>query len=292
MLIFAMAVWGSTFVAMKLVVTGMPAMVAVFIRMCLAVAAFAVLIKYVRKGVVYRKGDWRYLVLMALFEPCLYFLFESQALQYTSAGQAGMITSLFPILIAVSAFFAFGERLYRRQWLGLFIAVVGVIWMTLAGEESDQAPNPLLGNLLELAAMGAAVGYTLLVKHLTSRYPALFLTAMQACVGVVFFLPFALDSQWPDSIGVDMWLLLIYLGVGATLGAYGLFNYALTHVDATVAAGYVNLIPAFAVLFSVVFLGDEINLWQWLAIALVFVGVYLSRDSKVDAQAKDNIPAA
>jgi len=291
-LIFAMAVWGSTFIAMKLLVTGMSPMVAIFIRMCLAVLAFVCLLPWVKKGVAYRKGDWRYLLGMGLFEPCLYFVFESQALQYTSAGQAGMVTSLFPILMAVSAYFIFKERLSLKRWFGLVLAVLGVVWMTLGSVVSEQAPNPLLGNFLELLAMCSAIGYTLLVKHLTSRYPALFLTAMQAVVGVVFFLPLAVYSDWPQEITSGQWGLLFYLGVGATLGAYGMFNYALSHVDTTAAAGFVNLIPAFAVVFSVIFLGDVLTLAQWLAIGVIFMGVYLSRDKKVDKETVTNVPAA
>ena len=280
-LLLAMAVWGSTFVAMKVVVTSMEPGVAVFIRMLFAVAAFVCLLPWVFKGLSYEQGDWKPLLLMAAFEPCLYFLFESQALQYTSASQAGMITSLFPILVAVSAYFIFRERLVSRQWVGLLIALAGVMWMTLGSEGSEQAPNPLVGNLLELCAMGSALGYTLLIKHLSKRYSPLFLTALQAAVGAVFFMPFALFAPWPESIEVDTWLLLVYLGVGASIGAYGLFNYALSRVEATVAAGYVNLIPAFAVLFSVWFLGDSLQLEQWLAIGLVFIGVYVGRPPKV-----------
>jgi drug/metabolite transporter (DMT)-like permease len=46
----------------------------------------------------YEAGDWRWLVVMGIAEPCLYFLFETSALQYTTAGQAGVITATLPLL--------------------------------------------------------------------------------------------------------------------------------------------------------------------------------------------------
>ncbi|GGY32026.1 hypothetical protein GCM10011297_01030 [Bacterioplanes sanyensis] len=279
-LLVAMAIWGSSFVAMKLVVTELSPMVAVFLRMCIGLAAFTLMARWVLKGFEYRAGDWKYLGAMALMEPCLYFIFESWALQYTSASQAGMITALLPLMVAVSAWWLFTEKVLMRQWLGFAVALVGVIWMTVGGASTEQAPNPLLGNFLELLAMVAATAYTLLIKHLTSRYSALFLTAMQSLIGCVFFLPLALLSPWPAAISMEVWATLLYLGVIVTLGGYGLYNYSLSHVKTTVAAGYVNLIPAFGVLFAVLLLGDQLTIGQWAGVALIFAGVYLSREHK------------
>ncbi|WP_127557559.1 DMT family transporter [Saccharospirillum alexandrii] len=277
-LLLAMLLWGSSFIALKLAVNDLSPMIVIFMRMAIGAVAFLTVWPWLRHGFVYQAGDWKYLLGMALFEPCLYFIFEAQALRYTSAGQAGMITAMLPLMVAIAAFFILKERSGWRQWLGFGIAVIGVIWMTLTGEDSEQAPNALLGNFLEFLAMVSAVGYTLLVKHLTRRYSAFLLTALQSFVGTLFFFPLALASPWPEQISLSTFGLLIYLGLIITLGAYGLYNYSLTHLKATVAAGYTNLLPVFTLLFSMLLLGERLVLSQWLAIGLVFVGVFLSQD--------------
>ena len=277
-LLLAMLLWGSSFIALKLAVNDLSPMIVIFMRMAIGAVAFLTVWPWLRHGFVYQAGDWKYLLGMALFEPCLYFFFEAQALRYTSAGQAGMITAMLPLMVAIAAFFILKERSGWRQWLGFGIAVIGVIWMTLTGEDSEQAPNALLGNFLEFLAMVSAVGYTLLVKHLTRRYSAFLLTALQSFVGTLFFFPLALASPWPEQISLSTFGLLIYLGLIITLGAYGLYNYSLTHLKATVAAGYTNLLPVFTLLFSMLLLGERLVLSQWLAIGLVFVGVFLSQD--------------
>ncbi|MEP4545960.1 MAG: DMT family transporter [Saccharospirillum sp.] len=277
-LLLAMLLWGSSFIALKLAVYDLSPMIVIFMRMAIGAVAFLTVWPWLRHGFVYQAGDWKYLLGMALFEPCLYFIFEAQALRYTSAGQAGMITAMLPLMVAIAAFFILKERSGWRQWLGFGIAVVGVVWMTLTGEDSEQAPNALLGNFLEFLAMVSAVGYTLLVKHLTRRYSAFLLTALQSFVGTLFFFPLALASPWPEQISLSTFGLLIYLGLIITLGAYGLYNYSLTHLKATVAAGYTNLLPVFTLLFSMLLLGERLVLSQWLAIGLVFVGVILSQD--------------
>ncbi|HET8903449.1 MAG TPA: DMT family transporter [Saccharospirillum sp.] len=277
-LLLAMLLWGSSFIALKLAVNDLSPMIVIFMRMAIGAVAFLTVWPWLRHGFVYQAGDWKYLLGMALFEPCLYFIFEAQALRYTSAGQAGMVTAMLPLMVAIAAFFILKERSGWRQWLGFGIAVSGVIWMTLTGEDSEQAPNALLGNFLEFLAMISAVGYTLLVKHLTRRYSAFLLTALQSFVGTLFFFPLALASPWPEQISLSTFGLLIYLGLIITLGAYGLYNYSLTHLKATVAAGYTNLLPVFTLLFSMLLLGERLVLSQWLAIGLVFIGVFLSQD--------------
>lgn len=282
-LLLAMLLWGTSFIALKLAVTELAPMIVVFLRMCIGSVAFLVVWPWLRHGFNYQRGDWKYLLGMALFEPCLYFIFEAMALKYTSAGQAGMITAMLPIMVAVAAFLILKERSSTRQWAGFAIAVTGVIIMTLAGEDDDQAPNAILGNSLELLAMAAAVGYTLMVKNLTRRYSAFFITAFQAFVGSIFFFPLALLSDWPQQISLTTFGIIVYLGLVATLGAYGLYNYSLTYLKASVAAGYTNLLPVFTLLFSMVLLGERIVLWQWLAIGLVFLGVYLSQEKRRQA---------
>ncbi|MDX1344109.1 MAG: DMT family transporter [Reinekea sp.] len=279
-LLLAMLLWGSSFIALKVAVNEMSPMVVVFVRMAIGATAFLVVWPWLRHGFNYQPGDWKFLLGMAFFEPCLYFLFESQALLYTSAGQAGMVTSMLPLMVAIAAFFFLGERNTLKQWVGFGVAVAGVLWMSLTGEDSAQAPNALLGNFLEFMAMVTAVGYTLLVKHLTKRYSAFVLTALQSFVGTVFFLPLALMSEWPAQISLLSVGTLIYLGLVITLGAYGLYNYSLAHVKASTAAGYTNLLPAFSLLFSMLLLGERLTLSQWIAVAIVFIGVYLSQERR------------
>ncbi|WP_320823694.1 DMT family transporter [Reinekea sp.] len=279
-LLLAMILWGSSFIALKITVNEMSPMIVIFLRMAIGTVAFLVVWPWLRHGFVYQAGDWKFLLGMVLFEPCLYFLFESQALRYTSAGQAGMVTAMLPLMVAIAAYFFLGERNNLKQWIGFLIAVAGVIAMTLTGENSEQAPNAILGNFLEFLAMVTAVGYTLLIKHLVKRYSAFVLTALQSFSGVLFYFPLALMSDWPSQISLSTMGWLVYLGLVVTLGAYGLYNFSLGFVKASTAAGYANLLPVFTLLFSMLILGERLTMIQWIAISVVFVGVYLSYERR------------
>ncbi|WP_282876295.1 DMT family transporter [Pseudomonas peli] len=276
-LVIAMALWGSSFIALKLAFAELPLLWVIFGRMALGSLVFLLAWRW-RGQMHYRAGDWKYLLGLAACEPCLYFLFEALALQHTSAAQAGMVTALLPLLVAVGAFVFLRERISRITLSGFLIALVGAVWLSLAGSADEHASNPILGNFYELLAMLCAMGYTLLLKHLSSRYSPFLLTAMVAFVGTVFFLPLALFSA-PLPISVSPMGLgaVAYLGILVTVGAYGLYNFGVSRLPASQASGFTNLIPVFTLLFAILLLGESLNRMQMLAAALVFVGVLLSQ---------------
>ncbi|HEY5674114.1 MAG TPA: DMT family transporter [Malonomonas sp.] len=276
-LIMAMLLWASSFVALKLAFRSYHPMQVIFGRMFIASLCFVVFIPAFRK-LNWRRRDIKYLLIMAICEPCLYFLFEARALQLTSASQAGMITAMLPLLVAILAWFWLKEKISRQTLCGFSLAIIGAIWLSLASDTNSNAPEPLLGNFYEFLAMVCAAGYTVSLKHLTSNYPPLFLTAFQAFIGSLFFFPFLLlpSVGFPLHWQATPALAIIYLGTFITLGAYGCYNYSVSRIPASQAAGYVNLIPVFGVVLGMLILGDSLNLQQWLACVLVFCGVGLS----------------
>lgn len=277
-LLFAMLLWSSSFVALKIAFQGYHPMQVIFGRMLVASLCFLLFIPSFRQ-IKWRRRDFKYLLTMAICEPCLYFIFEAKALENTSAAQAGMITAMLPLLVAILAWVFLGERVSRQTLVGFSLAIAGACWLSLSSETTEMAPNPLLGNLCEFLAMVCAAGYTVSLKHLTSNYPPLFLTAFQAFLGSLFFFPFLLvpaigfPTQWFSTPALSV----VYLGTFITLGAYGLYNFGVSKVPASKAAAFVNLIPVFSVLLGMAILGEHLTTGQWLAAGLVFVGVYISR---------------
>ncbi|MCD8547809.1 MAG: DMT family transporter [Aeromonadaceae bacterium] len=275
-LTLAMSLWASAFIALKHILAIWGPGQVIFGRMLVASCCFLLMYKGLGKF-RYQAGDWRWLLLMTLAEPCFYFLLEANALRFTTAGQAGMITSTLPLLVGLVAYFMLGERVAARQWLGFLLAMVGVTVLSLSGTQSDNASNPLLGNLLEFGAMLCAAVYSVVLKKMSSRYSPLTLTSLQAFTGTLFFLPLALSEPWPQQVGAMELGIIFYLGTCITLGAYLLFNWAITKMPVTIANAYINLIPVFTLLFAYLLLGETLNSTQLMASSLVLVGVVLSQ---------------
>ncbi len=278
-LVLAMILWASSFIALKFAFRTYDPLVVIFGRMFIASVCFVIIGKRLAQSLHYRKGDYRLILFMALCEPCLYFLFEAKAVENTTASQAGLITAMLPIMVMIAAAFILKERITRRSIAGSVMAISGVCWLTLQSTPTTDAPNPLLGNFLELLAMVCATGYTIALKSLTERYPPFFLTAMQAFVGCLFYFPLLLypQTELPSEFHLGPTLAIVYLGAVITLGAYGLYNFGLKHVPANKAASYVNLIPVFSVIMGWLILGETFTGGQIAAAAVIMGGVYLSQ---------------
>ena len=278
-LVLAMMLWGSSFIAMKLAFTVYDAWLVIFGRLAVAAFCFAPFVKILFKGVRFQRHQLKYLLGLVLAEPGLYFILEALALQNTTASQAGMITAMLPLIVAVAAALWLGETVSSRMWIGFSIAMIGVWWLSLAADSTADAPNPMLGNFLEFLAMICAAGYTILLKKLVRDYSPLALTAIQAAGGALFFLPALFLPSVNLQPGWDLSGLgsVIYLGTFVTIGAYGLYNYALKHMPASHVGGYVNLIPVFAVLLGFLVLDERFTFSQLFAAVLVFTGVIISQ---------------
>lgn len=275
----AMLLWGSAFVAFKYAITHFDPIVIVFVRMSVACLLFFLFFPLWRPRRLKLVDIW-FMILMAVCEPCLYFIFEGQALRLTTASQAGMVAATLPVLVALCAGFLLGERLTRRSWTGLFLALAGVVWVSVCGDVSEVAPRPVLGNFLELAAMLCAAGYTVSMKRLSATYSPWFLTAVQAMVGTVFFFPllFLPSTTLPSSFPAGASLAVLYLGAGVSVGAYGFFNFGISRLPAWQATAFINLIPVVSILMGWAFLGESLNSVQLVGVAAVFGGVVLSQD--------------
>jgi len=283
-LLGAMVLWAGSFVALKIAFRSCDSYFVIFGRMAVATCCALLFYRQIRRC-TYQKGDWLYILGLGLCEPCLYFVFEAKALMLTSASQAGMITALLPVMVAVGAWLVFKERMTRRIVSGFALAVAGVCVLTFTGDATELAPNPPLGNFYEFLAMVTATGYTLILKRLSFRYSPLFLTSVQSVAGALFFalLMWVFGIPFPETVSLEAALTIVYLGVFVTFGAYFCYGFAMGRMPASQATAYINLIPVLTLFFGWLFLGEVFTPIQYVAAAMVIAGVYLSQDNSAKA---------
>jgi drug/metabolite transporter (DMT)-like permease len=273
-----MLIWASSFVALKSVMQELNQFTIIFFRMLIASACFLYFIKSFLKY-EFTKKDIKLIVLLAFFEPSLYFIFELKALSYTSASQAGLMTSFMPILTAMLAGFFLKEIITKQLIVGAIFTITGAVWLSLQSNASEFSPNPLLGNFLEFMAMLCGAGYTIVARYLSNKFSALFITALQAFIGATFFFPFFVYEYitMPFHVSNEAIGWLLYLGVVVTLGGYGLYNYALTKIQASKAAMFINLIPIFTLILAYFILNEVLSTMELLASAIIILGVFISQ---------------
>ena len=282
----AVLLWSSSFIALKVAVSAFDPMVMVFGRMFSSLIGLSVLRLTVWRNAPpillnrsVTRREWKFVILLALCEPCFYFVFEGYAMTYTTASQAGMVVSALPLAVVLAAWLLLGERPHRRVWIGFVLAVVGVVWLSAGSVATESAPDPVFGNMLEALAMLCSALYVICAKQLSSRCTPVLITTVQSLAGLCFFLCllFLPAVKLPDAFPLLPTLAVLYLGVGVTMISFLLYNFAIRSVPASRTAAFLNLVPVLTLFMGMVFLEERLTAGQWVASALVIGGVVLSQ---------------
>ena len=276
-LVAAAFFWGSSFPATKIVLQGFTPVAYVFLRFVGASIIFGVLmLRRIRR--LPKKVHIK-LILMAFFQPTLYFLFESAGLQFTSASSASMIIAGIPGVVALLAGFFLKERLSARQWAGVLLSIAGVILLAGFDDNPTYSGSSVLGNgLVILAALSASL-YMIVARHLSANLSAVELTFYQVFYGMLLLAPvffFKMTAVNWDMISMPAIGALFFLIIGATLIAFLSYNFALTRITASRAAVFLNGVPLASILVSWVLLGERLGLLQITGGIIVISGVTLT----------------
>jgi drug/metabolite transporter (DMT)-like permease len=278
-LILAVIFWGLSFVATKIALESIPVFTLIFIRFFLSSAFFGLLI--LKRGFPRFSPEGRRLILLtALFEPVLYFIFETKGLQYTTAPKASLIIAMIPLAVLIAASFVLKERARVVNFIGIFFSLIG-IWFLITGDRdfSWDFQGALIGDLLIFGAVISATIYIICARHLGKKYSSLEITTMQTLYGTIFFaVPFFWEFpevQWSLITGRSM-AALIYLTIFATIAAYLFYNHALTKIPAARAAVFINGIPLVTIAGSWFLLEETLTLVQTGGGFLVLTAIFFT----------------
>ena len=119
----AVLLYGTTLTATKICLNYYSTPQLMSFRMLISALFFLPFIFTVYKNIKIDIKDLKLILLMILCEPCLYFIFETNALKYTTSGQAGIVSSLEPVILVIAARIILKERFVKIVYLGLFISI-------------------------------------------------------------------------------------------------------------------------------------------------------------------------
>lgn len=270
-------VWGTSFVAAKVVMRDLPPLTFAVLRFAVALAVLLPLTA--RLGSRPARG-WIPAVL-GLSGVSLFFLCQNIGLQHTTAANASLINNGgFPIMTALLAAVALGERLSPRRWLGVLISLAGVAVVVLTGAEVE-LHGLSAGDALILASAGCIAVYTVVARVTVVDSNGLALVTGSLIYGLLFLLPavpvelITMDAHMPSPGAIA---LLLYLGVIASGVAYWLFGFALRSLGATETAVISNLEVLVGVAVAVVALHERLSAGQIAGGILILLGIWLSMD--------------
>jgi drug/metabolite transporter (DMT)-like permease len=278
-----MAIVGSSVVAGKLILSSFPIFLASEFRFIIATLILIPLLLWREKRIaVIKPKILLILFLQALTGVFLFNIFMLYGLKFTTAIEAGVITSTLPAIIGIISFVFLKERLTPKKTIGIILAVIGVLLMNVISGGSSSI-NSLLGNSLIIGAVLTEALFITLGKSVSSKVSPLMISTMMSIFGLILFLPFALYEAKNftfSTVDIMDWLNILYFGVVITVIAFLLMYQGLSKVSASSAGILTSILPLSTVILSFLVLKEKILLSHIVGMAFVLVAIFvLSKES-------------
>lgn len=275
----AMFFWSFSFVWFKIAFIAYNPLTVVIFRLAIAAVLITIIAISLKRLQKPTRKDLRLFILMAFFEPFIYFLGESYGLKYVSSTVAAVIVSTIPLFSPIAVWYFHKEKIRWINIAGLLFSFVGVGFVVLNRAFKLEA-SPL-GVGLEFMAVFAAIAYTIVLKNLASKYNTLTIIAYQNIIGILFFLPIWLIVDFNTFIHTPFhaqaFRAIILLAVFSSTLAFVFFTESVKRIGVTRSNTFINLIPVFVAIFSFYILKEELGLQKIIGIIIVVAGLFLAQ---------------
>lgn len=224
------------------------------------------------------RNDYFKFFIAAVFGVVINMLLFLKGLELTTPIHAASIVTVTPVIILLLSAFILKEKITNLKILGVALAFVGALTLTLFGESTRAGDNVVLGNtFIFINAISYSI-YIILIKQLTAKYHPFTFIKWLFLFGFFMVLPFGyselLEVKWTTftpyvsfSVG--------FVVVGATFATYLLNPLALSKLKASTVGVFIYLQPVIAGLFAIIMGADVVDAIKIVTMVLIFCGVYL-----------------
>ncbi len=268
------ALWGASFLFMRVAAPEFGPLVIGFLR---ALIATLLLLPFLllRSGIAELRSNWKKLVLVGVLNSAIPFCLLALATISLSGGFAAILNSTAPLWAAMIAWIWLGDRLDRRRITGLIIGFTGVV-VLVWNKAGIAAPGVAMAIL---AAVSAALFYGI-GANFTQKYlhgiSALALATGSMLAATIVLLPAGI-LLWPAKmISVQAWIAIIMMGVASTGIAYVLYFRLIANVGPAKAITTTYLVPGFAVVWGAMFINESLSANMVLGGAIILIGTALA----------------
>lgn len=282
--VITVLIWGTTFVSTKVLLQhGMQPMEIYLLRFIAAyLCIWTISPRKIRSNSW--KDEMRFLVL-GIVGGSAYFVTENTALGLTYANNVSFLVCTAPLVTTILAVIFVGHvKVSAPLIIGSFLAIFGMALVIYNGRFVLKL-NPR-GDLMALAACLCWAVYSLVIKGVSSRYSASFVTRKVFFYGIVTVLPmfairpwqFPLERLVNPVIGINM----LYLTVLASFLCFLWWSISVQKLGALRTSNYVYLNPVSTVAASALFLDEPMTAIGYLGSILILSGVFLANMKPMD----------
>lgn len=277
--ILTIAIWGTTFISTKVLLTCMSP---ITILVCRFALGFIVL-TLVRPKRLTHLPIKQELILAAAGATGVfgYYLLENIALTYTMASNVGVIAAVAPFFVALLACVLLkAEQPHARYFFGFVVAMVGICLISFNGQAFSFNP---LGDAFAFVAAFVWAVYSILIKQISTwGYDVILTTRRIFFYGLVIMLPCAilLGFEFDPSLLIQPLVVgnLLFLGLGASALCFVTWNFAVTTIGAVKTSAYIYMSPVITVLTAAIVLAEPVTLISCVGVILTLSGLIISEN--------------
>lgn len=278
--LFAVIVWGASFIATKVALQDISPVSVVWLRFSMGVLILGAAVAMRRQFALPKRGEWAYFALLGFLGITFHQWLQSNGLQTSEAGTTAWIVATTPVFMALLGRVVLKERLGWLKITGIFLAFAGVLLVVSKGDLSSVsvgrfgAPGD---RLILVSAVNWAV-FSVLSRRGLKSYPAGLMMFYVMSLGWLFtsLLFFAGGNTAEISnLTFNGWLGIAFLGIFCSGLAYIAWYDALQALSAAQTGVFLYIEPLVAVVVAFFVLGEPVTVISLIGGGVILLGVWL-----------------
>ncbi|AIG01550.1 membrane protein [Pseudomonas fluorescens] len=290
------AIWGASFLFMRLSAPVLGALPTAFFRVSLGAIGLAVILVFLRTHIDF-KGKLKPIMMLGLINSGVPFLMYSVAALLLPAGYSAIFNATTPLMGVLIGWLFFSDSLTLKKSVGVLIGLMGIALLTSTGPVT-LSMSVVMGALLCLVATSCYGAAGFLTKQWVADKGGLDakLVAFGSQIGATLFLApfFAISAAVnpPISWGnPQVWMAMAALGFVCTACAYILYFRLIADIGPVRSLSVTFLVPPFGVLWGVMFLGEHFSVAHLYGGGLICLAVWCVLSKSTPKVASKENPA-
>lgn len=278
--LFAVIVWGASFIATKIAVGQISPIAVVWLRFAMGIPILFLAVVMRKQFAFPKGGEWFYFALLGFLGISFHQWLQSNGLQTAQATTTAWIVSTSPAFIAILGWMVLKEKLNITQSLGIGLAMVGVLAVVSKGDISTIA----VGNfgtygdfLILISAVNWAV-FSILSRRGLKSHPSTRMTFWVMTIGwLITSAAFLANQSYTEIPQLDSrgWMAMIFLGIFTTGLAYIAWFDALAQLPAAQTGAFLFIEPLTSIVVASIILSEQVTAISIIGGAVILVGIWL-----------------
>lgn len=278
-LVITSVVWGSTWVASKLAVKEIPALQLAGMRQLIAGTLLVSFFYFAKKLPVPTGRQFRWLAMMALLSFIMANGLSTLGIEYIASGLGALIGALYPLcVVLIERLFFKKKNMNKLTFVGLFLGIAGITIVFYENAFTTHSKSFIIGIVLSLIAMTSwSLGTVFLArnKENINPYYGIGWQMMMSSVVLISYSLFTKKFVPIPSISLHSWMLIFYLILLGSIGAFAAFIYSMKVLSPSIASLYAYINPLVAMLIASVVVPEKLTIHILWGSIVTLTGVYL-----------------